>query len=691
MYRTHHCNDIRPDHIGQTVSLAGWVDVIRDHGGVIFVDLRDCTGVTQVVVHDEALVAGINRETVITVTGEVARRESDTVNPKIDTGLVELVCRELRILGKSRNMLPFEVRSSRQSKDEIRLKYRYLDLRNPKNHDNLVMRSRIIRHLRNKMEEKGFLDMQTPILTASSPEGARDFLVPSRKHPGKFYALPQAPQQFKQLLMVSGFDRYFQIAPCFRDEDARADRSPGEFYQLDFEMAFATQEEVLEVCEDVIYDTFRSFSDKKITPRPFRRITYAESMMKYGSDKPDLRNPLVICDLTEFFRGVNFPAFRGNPVRGIVADCTGKSKKFFEDSLKFATSAEVGLGGLGYITLKDGIFLGPIAKFLSEEQKKEIISLTGVKEGETLFFICDEKKADTEKKAGHIRTWLAQPSQLDLISDDAFEFCFVVDFPMFENDEETGETIFTHNPFSMPQGGMEALMNSDPTEVLAYQYDLVCNGIELASGAVRNHDIDIMKKAFEIAGYDETELKKRFNALYTAFQYGAPPHAGMAPGVDRMVMLLTDEEKILEVIAFPLNGNAQDLLLGAPSEVTNQQLEDVHLLGAASPLAQRGSGEKKAGAASQKRNAFGSATELNQLSLSAEEEADIEAVFSALKEKEAVLSRVKTDGVQVMVHSMPLQNVLREDKREQKFTRESLLSGAPERSEDSWQVPRLVK
>ena len=692
MYRTLLCNDIRDQHIGQTVQLAGWVDVIRDHGGVIFVDLRDYSGVTQVVIHNEDLLKNVNRETVISVSGVVEKRDEETVNNKIDTGLVELVADSLTILGKSKNMLPFEVRSSRTSKDEIRLKYRYLDLRNPKNHDNLVKRSKIIRHLRNKMEDKGFLDMQTPILTASSPEGARDFLVPSRKHPGKFYALPQAPQQFKQLLMVSGFDRYFQVAPCFRDEDARADRSPGEFYQLDFEMAFATQEEVLEVCEDVIYDTFKTFSDKKVTEKPFRRITYAESMMKYGSDKPDLRNPLIIIDLTDFFSNVEFPAFKGRPVRGIVADCQGKSKKFFEDSLKFATSTEVGLGGLGYITLKDGVFLGPIAKFLSDAQKQEIIELSGVKEGETLFFICDDKKNDTEKKAGMIRTWLAREEQLNLIRDDAFEFCFVVDFPMYEIDEETGDTIFTHNPFSMPQGGMDALMNKEPTEVLAYQYDLVCNGIELASGAVRNHDIDIMKKAFDIAGYDEEELKKRFNALYTAFQYGAPPHAGMAPGIDRMVMLLTDEEKILDVIAFPLNGNAQDLLLGAPSEVTNQQLEDVHLLGNGNALAQRAAATGSSAKQSQgKRSTFSNAQQLNQLELTDEEETVMQGIFSEMLESEKVLTNCDTENVEEMVHVMPMTNVLREDVRKQPFTRESLLEGAPERSEDSWQVPRLVK
>ncbi len=691
MYRTLFCNDIRDEHIGSTVSLAGWVDVVRDHGGVIFIDLRDYTGVTQVVVHNEELLKNVNRETVISVTGTVEKRDEETVNNKIDTGRVELVVESLTILGKSKNMLPFDVRASRNSKDELRLKYRYLDLRNPKNHENLVIRSKIIRHLRNKMEAKNFLDMQTPILTASSPEGARDFIVPSRKHPGKFYALPQAPQQFKQLLMVSGFDRYFQVAPCFRDEDARADRSPGEFYQLDFEMAFATQDEVLDVCEDVIYDTFKTFSNKRVTEKPFRRITYADAMMKYGSDKPDLRNPLIICDLTDFFSDVDFPAFKGKPVRGIVADCTGKSNKFFEDSLKFATSAEVGLGGLGYITLKEGVFLGPIAKFLSDEKKAEIITLTGVKEGETLFFICDDKKNDAEKKAGHIRTWLAKPEQLNLIKDDAFEFCFIVDFPMYEIDEETGDTIFTHNPFSMPQGGMDALLGDDPTQVLAYQYDLVCNGIELASGAVRNHDIDIMKKAFEIAGYSEAELKSRFNALYTAFQYGAPPHAGMAPGIDRMVMLLTDEEKILDVIAFPLNGNAQDLLLGAPSEVTNQQLEDVHLLGSTSALAVRATtagGTKKH---SDKRATFSNDQQLNQIALTEDEDASMQKIFVQMKGHEAALKNIDTENTEEMIYVMPMTNVLREDERKQPFTRESLLEGAPERSEDSWQVPRLVK
>ena len=693
MYRTMMCNDIRDAHIGKTVRLAGWVDYIRDHGGVIFVDLRDSTGVTQVVIHDETLLKDVTRESVVSVNGVVRVRDPETVNEKIDTGYVELVADELKILGRSKNQLPFEVRSSRASKDDLRLKYRYLDLRNPKNHANIVKRSQIIRHLRNKMEEKGFLDLQTPILTASSPEGARDFLVPSRKHPGKFYALPQAPQQFKQLLMVSGFDKYFQIAPCFRDEDARADRSPGEFYQLDFEMAFATQDDVLDVCEDVIYDTFTSFSEKQVSPKPFRRITYADSMRLYGSDKPDLRNPLLLCDLTEFFAGAEFPAFKGRPVCGIVADCRGKSNKFFEDSLKYATSNEVGLAGLGYITIKEGQYIGPIAKYLTDEQKLEMVKLSGVKEGETLFFICDDRLDITQKKAGMIRQWLAHKNQLNLITEDAFEFCFVVDFPMYELDDETEEIVFTHNPFSMPQGGMEALMTKDPTDVLAYQYDLVCNGIELASGGVRNHDCEIMKKAFALAGYGEDELKRRFSALYNAFQYGAPPHAGMAPGIDRMVMLLTDEEKILEVIAFPLNGNAQDLMLGAPSEVTNQQLEDVHLLGSTNALIARAQGgiASPNGRMANKRSVFSNAQALNQIALTEDEEKTVEGIFNKMKDEEKLLDSYDTSDVEPMVHVMPMQNVLREDVRKQSFTRERLLKGAPARSEDSWQVPRLVK
>ena len=572
MYRTHFCNDIREKDIGSRIQLAGWVDTIRDHGGVIFVDLRDSTGITQTVVHDENLLKGVNKECVISVTGTVSERDPETVNEKLDTGKVELAVEDLVLLGKCRNMLPFDISDSRGTREDIRLKYRYLDLRSKRLHDNIVLRSQIIRRMRACMEERDFLEIQTPILTASSPEGARDFLVPSRKHKGKFYALPQAPQQFKQLLMVSSFNKYFQIAPCFRDEDARQDRSPGEFYQLDFEMAFATQEDVLKVCEEVIYDVFTAFSRKRISDKPFPRITYKDSMLKYGTDKPDLRNPLQIIDLTEFFSKVNFPLFRGKPVRGIVANCDGQSRKFFEDSLKYAMS--IGMKGLGYLTLSNGEFKGPIAKFLTPEQKEEIIGLSGIKEKETVFFICDSKFV-VNREAGQIRTWLGE--RLNIIDEDAFEFCFVVDFPMYEIDESTGKVIFTHNPFSMPQNGLKALETMKPTDILAYQYDLVCNGIELASGAVRNHDIDIMRKAFAIAGYTEKELEARFSALYTAFQYGAPPHAGMAPGLDRIVMLLAGEDSIRDVIAFPLNGNAQDLLLGAPSEVTEQQLLEANI------------------------------------------------------------------------------------------------------------------
>lgn len=572
MYRTHNCNELNESNIGQVVELAGWVDSIRDHGGVIFMHLRDENGVTQIVVNDEKLMEGVNRETVISVKGIVSKRDADTVNEKIATGKIELVVENLVVLGPSKNMLPFDIEDSKATREDVRLKYRYLDLRNPAIHNNIVLRSKVISHMRKLMEERGFLEIQTPILTASSPEGARDFLVPSRKHKGKFYALPQAPQQFKQLLMVSGFNKYFQIAPCFRDEDARQDRSPGEFYQLDFEMAFSTQEEVMSVCEEVVYDVFKTFSDKKISDKPFRKITFKDAMMKYGTDKPDLRNPLSIIDLTDFFKKVEFPLFKGKLVRGIVANCAGKSKKFFEDSLQFAMS--IGMKGLGYLTLNGDTFKGPIDKFLTDEQRTEIKELSGIKEGETLFFICD-KLSVINREAGQIRTWLGE--KLELIKNDRFEFCFIVDFPMYELDESTDKIIFTHNPFSMPQGGMDALLNKEPTEILAYQYDLVCNGVELASGAVRNHNPEIMKKAFDIAGYSEEELAKRFGAMYTAFHYGAPPHAGMAPGVDRIIMFLAGEETIRDVIAFPLNGNAQDLMLGAPSEVTEQQLLEANV------------------------------------------------------------------------------------------------------------------
>ena len=574
IYRTHTCGELGVDNINSEVRLAGWVDTIRDHGGVIFIDLRDHYGITQVVINDDALLEGVSKECVISVSGILQMRDEDTVNPKISTGKVELKANELKILGPAMRQLPFEISDSMNTKEELRLKYRFLDLRNSAVHNNIVFRSKIASYLRKKMEELGFLEIQTPILTASSPEGARDYLVPSRKHKGLFYALPQAPQQFKQLLMTSGFDKYFQIAPCFRDEDARADRSPGEFYQLDFEMAFATQEDVFEVAENVLYNTFVNFSDKPVSPAPFRRIPYAESMLKYGSDKPDLRNPLIIEDLSDFFAEVDFLPFKKKQVRGIVAPgCARQSKSFFEKMLDFAMS--IGMKGLGYISVLEGMELkGPIVKFLSEEKRAELCNMLSLKEYDTLFFISDAPSA-VDKLAGQIRTELG--NRLNLIDKDRYEFCFITDFPMFGINEETGKTEFMHNPFSMPQGEMEALQTKDPLEVLAYQYDIVCNGVELSSGAVRNHRPDIMIKAFEIAGYTKEDIEARFSALYNAFHYGAPPHAGMAPGLDRMVMLLAGQDNIREVVAFPMNGNAQDLLLGAPGEVTEQQLREVHI------------------------------------------------------------------------------------------------------------------
>ena len=574
-YRTHNCGELRKGNIGQQIRLAGWIDTIRDHGGVIFVDLRDHYGTTQLVINDEVLIKGLGKESVISVGGILRERAADTVNPRIETGEVELKVDELEVLGESFHQMPFEIGESTATREDVRLKYRFLDLRNPVVHRNIVVRSEITRFLRNKMEELGFVEIQTPILTSSSPEGARDYLVPSRKHRGMFYALPQAPQQFKQLLMVSGFDKYFQIAPCFRDEDARADRSPGEFYQLDFEMAFAEQEDVFAVAEQVLYDTFTKFSDKKVSPAPFRRIPYAESMLKYGSDKPDLRNPLLIEDLTGFFAGVDFAPFRNKPVRGIVApDCVKESKSFFEKMLAFAVD-EAGMKGLGYISVLAGFELkGPIVKFLSPEKQQELIGLLGLKENDTLFFICDVPKL-VDKMAGQIRSELGE--RLNLTKKDSFEMCFVTDYPMYGENEDSGAIEFTHNPFSMPQGEMNALETMNPLDIKAYQYDIVCNGVELSSGAVRNHRPDIMLKAFEIAGYTRADIESKFSALFNAFHYGAPPHAGMAPGLDRIVMLITEQENIREVVAFPMNSSAQDILLGAPSSVTEQQLREVHI------------------------------------------------------------------------------------------------------------------
>lgn len=573
-YRTHTCNELTLNDLGKTVSLAGWVDTVRDHGGVAFVDLRDQYGVTQVVMHDDALLKGLHKECVISITGEVVKRDAETVNPKLPTGELEVTVADVQILGACENALPFDVSESTDTREDVRLTYRFLDLRNKKMHDNILFRSKVVSFLRKKMEDLGFPEINTPILTCSSPEGARDYIIPSRKHEGKFYALPQAPQQFKQLLMVSGFDKYFQIAPCFRDEDARADRSPGEFYQLDFEMAFATQEDVFAVAEEVLYDTFKTFGGgKAVSPAPFRRIPFEEAMLKYGTDKPDLRNPLEITDLTDFFRDVEFKPFQGKPVRGIVAPGCGKmSKSFFEKMLEYATS--IGMKGLGYLTvLEDGSFKGPIAKFLSDEKKATLTSDLALKTDDTLFFICDAPKV-VNLLAGQIRTALGE--RMNIIDKDRFDMCFITDFPMYEKNDE-GKLDFTHNPFSMPQGEMDALLNQDPLTIKAYQYDIVCNGVELSSGAVRNHRPDVMVKAFELAGYSAEEVEKRFGALFRAFHYGAPPHAGMAPGVDRMIMLLKDEENIREVIAFPMNSNAQDMLLGAPNTVSEQQLREVHI------------------------------------------------------------------------------------------------------------------
>ena len=573
-YRTHTCGQLRESDIGKKVRLSGWLENVRDHGGVKFADLRDQYGIVQVVVEDEEMLEGIAKESAIRVTGIVAERDEDTINKKLDTGYIEIEADRIDVLSRVREFLPFEVTTSKETKEDLRLKYRFLDLRNTEVQKNIILRSQVISFIRSKMTDMGFLEIQTPILTSSSPEGARDYIIPSRKHPGKFYALPQAPQVFKQLLMVSGFDRYFQIAPCFRDEDARADRSPGEFYQLDFEMSFANQEDVFSVAEEVLYETFSKFSSKEVSKAPFKRIPYEEAMLAYGSDKPDLRNPLKIIDISQMFVETDFAPFRKKTVRAVsVPGSSSQPKRFFEEMLGFAT--EIGMKGLGYIKVDDEMkYQGPIDKFLSQNDRKELADKANLSPGDVLFFIADTKDR-APKLAGQIRTELAK--RLKLIDESKYEMCFIVDFPMYEIDEETGSTSFTHNPFSMPQGGLKALMEKDPLDIVAYQYDIVCNGIELSSGAVRNHDLDIMIKAFEIAGYTKEELKTKFASLFNAFKYGAPPHAGMAPGIDRIIMLLTGEENIREVIAFPMNNNALDLLTNAPCEVTDQQLREVHI------------------------------------------------------------------------------------------------------------------
>ena len=574
IYRERTLNNVSESDVGATLKVAGWIENIRDHGGVSFVDLRDMYGILQVVMRDTTLLEGLVKEDCISVEGVIEHRDEETFNAKIPTGTIELDAKNVTVLGKVYKQLPFEIQSSKETREDLRLKYRYLDMRNKKVKDNMIFRSQVISFLREKMTEMGFMEMQTPILCASSPEGARDYIVPSRKFKGKFYALPQAPQQYKQLLMVSGIDKYFQIAPCFRDEDARADRSPGEFYQLDFEMSFATQEDVFRVGEEVLTATFEKFAPEgaTVTAAPYPVISYKQAMLEFGSDKPDLRNPLRIVDVTDFFQRCTFKPFHGKTVRAIKVHAD-MSKGFHEKLLKFATS--IGMGGLGYLEVNEDLtYKGPIDKFIPDDMKKEIADIAGLVAGDTIFFIADnEEKASLY--AGQIRTELGQ--KLDLIEKNAYRFCFVNDFPMYEYDKEEKKIIFTHNPFSMPQGGLEALNTKDPLDILAYQYDIVCNGVELSSGAVRNHDMQIMVKAFDIAGYTEEDLQAKFGALYNAFQFGAPPHAGMAPGVDRMIMLLRNEDNIREIIPFPMNGNAQDLMCGAPNEVTEQQLREVHI------------------------------------------------------------------------------------------------------------------
>ena len=576
MYRTHNLGELRIEDINKEVELSGWIQRIRNLGGMIFIDLRDQFGITQIVINDEKMqeqVKNVPTESCIHISGKVVERSSK--NPKMPTGDIEVVANSFEILGKCKNVLPFEINTDQEVREDLRLEYRFLDLRNEKLHNIILLRSKILKALRDKMDELGFAEIQTPILANSSPEGARDFLVPSRLHPGEFYALPQAPQQFKQLLMVSGFDKYFQIAPCFRDEDPRADRAPGEFYQLDFEMSFATQEDVFKVVEDVIPYTFKKFTNWKVDEGPFIRIPYREAMEKYGIDKPDLRNPLIIQDVTKVFENIEFNAFKDKTVKAIVVpDGAEQGRKFFDKMTEFATTDEVGAKGLAWTKFeKDGTVQGGIAKFITDEAKAKLENEYGVKAGDSIFFIADEfHKA--QKIAGLVRIELGK--RLNLLEKDTYRFCFIVDFPMYELSDE-GTIDFCHNPFSMPQGGLDVLESKDPLDILAYQFDLVCNGYETMSGAVRNHDPEIMVKAFEIAGYTEEDVKNRFGALYNAFQYGTPPHAGAAPGVDRMVMLIADSTNIREVIAFPKNKKARDLLMRAPSVVTKQQLDDVHI------------------------------------------------------------------------------------------------------------------
>ena len=576
-YKKVKCNELRLENEGEKVEIFGWVETIRDLGGLVFLDIRDMYGITQVVTsgkdEDVDFASHIPVESAVSVCGTVKKRDEETINHKLETGLVEIKIEEIKVLGKRTLSLPFEINSNQDIREDLRLQYRYLDLRSEKLKNNLILRAKFIQFLRSQMVERNYLEVQTPILTSSSPEGARDYLVPSRLHPEKFYALPQAPQQFKQLLMVSGIDKYFQIAPCFRDEDSRADRTPGEFYQLDMEMSFASQEDVLTSIEPVIYNAFKQFSDKEINMYPFPRLKYEDVMLKYGTDKPDLRNPLEIVDVSDIFANLELRAFKNMVVRVIATHDVGdKPRSFFEDMTDFAIK-ELKAKGLAWLRiLDDGSFQGPIAKFITDEARIEMQKRTNSKPGDCIFFVA-EVPGIVEKLAGQVRDELGK--RLDLIDNNKFEFCWIVDFPMFEDND--GKLEFSHNPFSMPQGGLESLENKDPLEILAYQYDMVCNGVEIASGAVRNHDIEIMLKAFSMAGYTKEEVKSKFGALYTAFQYGAPPHAGIAYGVDRLIMLLAETESIRDVIAFPLNSRAQDLMMGAPSNIKMDLLRDVHI------------------------------------------------------------------------------------------------------------------
>ena len=579
-YRSHTCAVLRPENIGQPVKLAGWVHRKRDHGQLLFIDLRDHYGVTQCVFTPNsaafAAAESVRLESVISVTGTVVGRTAENVNPALPTGLVEVTVEALDVLSTAET-LPFQVAGTQEIPEEQRLRFRFLDLRRDKIHANIVLRSKVISSLRGRMQEQGFLEFQTPILTSSSPEGARDYLVPSRIHPGKFYALPQAPQQFKQLLMVAGFDRYFQIAPCFRDEDARADRSPGEFYQLDVELSFVTQDEVFAAIEPVLAGVFAEFSDWTVTPPPFPRIAYDDAMLMYGSDKPDLRNPLKAVDVTEIFRGSEFAVFakaveEGAVVRAIRAPGAGeKSRSFFDKTVGLAET--LGLGGLAYIVAAETP-KGPLAKYLPEERRRRVYEAAGVEPGDAVFFVSGAAKTLMRATDG-LRQHLAK--ELGLLEANAYRFCWVTDFPFFERDEETNQIAFSHNPFSMPQGGLERLNSSDPLSIKAFQYDIVCNGVELSSGAIRNHRPDIMLRAFEIAGYGPEEVEKRFGGMLNAFRHGAPPHGGLAPGIDRIVMLLAQEPNLREVIAFPMTQNAEDLLMNAPSSVSEKQLRELHI------------------------------------------------------------------------------------------------------------------